>query len=68
MSGESSVGDVRFFTISVKCGKEGCTLTATVRIGMSTYPTEITLFTLQNATIGLLLSNDKGDGIWDKLS
>ena len=29
---------------------------------------DIPLFTLQPAAIGLLLSDDKGDGIWDKLS
>ena len=29
---------------------------------------DIPLFSLQPATIGLLLSDDKGDGIWDKLS
>ena len=35
---------------------------------MSTYPMEIPLFTLQPAIIGLLLSDDKGDGIQEKLS
>ena len=29
---------------------------------------EISLFSLQPATIGLLLADDKGDDIWDKLS
>ena len=60
--------DVRFFTISVNRGKEGITLTATVRIVMSTYPIDIPLFPLQRAIIGLLLSDNEGDGIWDKLS
>ena len=49
-------------------GKGGLTLTSTVRIVMSTYPMEIPLFLLQPETIGLLLSDDKGDGIWGKLS
>ena len=60
--------DVIFFTISVKRGKEGRTITTTIIIVMSTYPMEIPLFLLQPATIGLLLSDDKGDGIWGKLS
>ena len=55
--------DVIFFTIYVKRGKGGITLTATVRIVMSTYPMDIPLFSLQNVTIGLLLSDDKVDGI-----
>ena len=60
--------DVRFFTISVKRGKGGRTLTATVRIVMSTYPVYIPLFSLQPGTIALLLSDDKGYGIWEKNS
>ena len=60
--------DVRFFTISVKRGKGGSTLTTNVRIVMSTYPMGIPLFPLQLETIGLLLSDDKVDGIWEKLS
>ena len=60
--------DVRFFTISVKRGKGGRTLTATVRIVMSTYPVYIPLFSLQPGTIALLLSDDKGYGIWEKIS
>ena len=35
---------------------------------MSTYPMYIPLFSLQPATIGLLLLDDKGYGIRDKLS
>ena len=57
-----------FFTISENRGKGGRTLTATVRIMMSTYPMDNPLFSLQPATIGLLLSDDKGYGIQDKLS
>ena len=68
LSGASFVSDVRFFTIYVKRGKGGRTLTATVRIVMNTYPTDIPLFYLQLVTIGLLLSDDRGDGIWEKLS
>ena len=48
--------------------REGRTLTATVRIVISTYPMEIPLFPLQLATIGLLLSYDKRDGIQDFFS
>ena len=35
---------------------------------MITYPMNIPLFPLQPEKIGLLLSNDKGDSIWDQLS
>ena len=34
---------------------------------MSTYPMDIPLFSLHLVTIGLLLSYDKGDGIWGKI-
>ena len=47
--------DFRFFPISVKRGKGGHTLTATFRIVMRTYPMEIPSFSLQPATIVLLL-------------
>ena len=60
--------DVRLFTISVKCEKWGRTLTVTVRIVMNTYPMEIPLFPLQPTKIGLILSDDKGDGIRGKFS
>ena len=68
LSGASSVGDFRFFNISVKRGKGGRTINATVRIVMRTYTMNIPLFSLQPATIGLLLSDDKVNGIRDKLS
>ena len=35
---------------------------------MGTYTTDIPLFTLQPTTIGLILSYDKGYGIWYKIS
>ena len=60
--------DVRFLTISVKRGKGRRTLTDNVRIVMGIYPMEIPLFPLQPATIGLLLSYDKVDGIREKIS
>ena len=57
-----------FFTISENRGKGERTLTATVRIMMSTYPMDNPLFSLQPATIGLLLSDDKVDGIGENIS
>ena len=35
---------------------------------MSTYPMDIPLFLLQPVIIGLILLDDKGDGIQDKIS
>ena len=52
----------------MKGGKEGRTLTVTVRIVTRTYTMEITLFYLQPATVGLLLSYYYGYGTWDKIS
>ena len=60
--------DVRLFTISLKRGKGGRTLTATGQILMSTYPMDIPLFSLQPEKICLILSDDKVDGIRGKLS
>ena len=52
----------------MKRGNGGRTLTVTVQIMMSTYPMDIPLFSLHPETIGLLLWDDKVDGIRDKLS
>ena len=52
----------------MKRGKGRRTLTDNVRIVMGIYPMEIPLFPLQPATIGLLMSDDKGYGIRYTLS
>ena len=59
---------VRFYTIYAKRGNVGRTLIATFRIMMSTYPMDIPLFSLKPEKIGLLLWDDKVDGIWYKIS